>query len=53
MHCFASAGAWNGGHWGGAPDNRALLLNLIGDAVAWRMPPAAATTATPPELERV
>ena len=37
-HCFADIGAWSGGHWRQEPGNRALLLNLLSDAIAHRTP---------------
>ena len=36
LHLWASERAWTGGHWSTEPTNRALLLNLISEAIAWR-----------------
>jgi hypothetical protein len=36
LHCLANRDAWNGGHWMEEPGNRALLLDLVSDAIAWR-----------------
>lgn len=36
LHCFASVESWNGGHWRSSQPNRALLLNLLSDAIAQR-----------------
>ena len=36
LHCFASVESWTGGHWRSSQPNRALLLNLLSDAIAQR-----------------
>ena len=35
-HCLGNSDAWQGGHWVSEPHNRALFLNMMASAVAWR-----------------
>ncbi len=47
LHCFANRNAWNGGHWSQEPGNRALLLDLVSDAIAWRQQDAKVVEPEP------